>query len=169
MALEAYILVKGYEGTSKKAGHPKGSSIVHSVAHTVDTPIDAIHGALTGRRNHRPIKVSLLIDASVYQYYQSMIDKDKTGTTKLDVELGFFRSDQTNIGLPGKGENGVYYKINLKDAIVVGIDYYMGDTRNNIPGQPPMRQEYLEVTFIYREIHWTYADGNKETMDAWDK
>jgi len=168
MPLEAYIMVKGFEGTSKKAGHPKGASIVHSVSHSVNTPIDAVHGALTGRRNHNPIKVGLLIDASVYQYYQNLIDKDKTGSTKLDVELGFFRSDQTNIGLEGNGENGVYYKINLKDAICVGIDYWMGDSRGNVVGQAPMRQEYIEVTFIYREIHWTYAKGNKESVDKWD-
>jgi type VI secretion system Hcp family effector len=68
----------------------------------------------------------------------------------------------------GKGENGVYYKINLKDAIIVGIEYAMGDTRGNLPGQAPMRQEYIKVTFIYREIHWTFADGNKEAMDKWD-
>jgi type VI secretion system Hcp family effector len=172
MALEAYILVKGFEGTSKKAGHAKGSSIVHTVTHSVQTAVDTSHGVMTGRRNHTPIKVGLLIDASVYQYHQAIIDKDKDGSKRLEVELGFFRSDQTHVGLPGKGENAPYYKIQLKDAVVVGVDYYMGDTRGGTPAQPgqtPLRQEYIEVTFIYREIHWIYTDGNKETMDAWDK
>jgi type VI secretion system Hcp family effector len=169
MSMEAYILVKGFEGTSVKAGHPKQSSIVHSVSHEVVTPADVTHGAFTGRREHRPIKVALLIDASSYQYYQALIDKDKSGAKKLDVELGFFRPDQTNIGIEGKGEAEPYYKIQLKDALVQGILHVMGDTRGAVAGAPPVRTEYIEVTFVYREIHWLYTKGNKETMDAWDK
>ena len=95
MALDAYILIKGFEGTSKKNGHPKGSSIVHAVNHELVTPMDLAHGAVTHRRQHGLMIVEMLIDASVYQIYNALIDKDKDGTKKLDVELGFFRPTRT--------------------------------------------------------------------------
>jgi type VI secretion system secreted protein Hcp len=168
MALDAYILVGGFEGTSKKGGHPAKSSIVHGVQHTVQTPIDSTHGSVTGRRVHAPLVVSMTIDASVYQYYQNVIDKDKDGSKKLDVEIGFYRPNQENIGLWGSGEAKPYFKINLKDAFVSQINFRMPDARAQ-GGAEANRQEYLEVTFVYREIHFLYTNGNKESVDAWDK
>jgi type VI secretion system Hcp family effector len=170
MALDAYVLVTpGFEGTSKKGGHPPKSSIVHSVRHQVNTPIDATHGNVTGRRVHSPIVVAMTVDTSIYQYYQKLIEKDKDGSKTLAVDIGFFRPQQANIGLFGKGETAPYYNIQLKDAYVVSINFVMPDSRAQQGSPDANRQEYVEVTFAYREIHFLFADGNKEAVDQWDK
>jgi type VI secretion system Hcp family effector len=168
-ALEAYILVKGFEGTSAKMGHPKGSTIVHAVSHIVSTPMDVTRGAVTGKRRHQPITVEIPIDASASQYMNALIDKDKDGGKKLDVTLGFFRPNQANIGLAGAGENSPYYKIHLVDAIVTSVEFVMDDTRaTGATAGAASKGEYLRVTFAYRQIEWTYTNGNKQTQDAWD-
>jgi type VI secretion system Hcp family effector len=172
MALEAYILTAGFEGTTKKFGHPAKASIVHSVYHELTTPIDNVHGAVTGRRAHGLLHVELVVDASIHQYYTACIDKDKGGAKKLDVEVGFYRTDQANVGLKGFGEEKTYYKINLKDAFVASITFTMGDRMGGTTANPgsvgTVRSEYIKVSFAYREIHWLYCDGNKEAMDKWD-
>ena len=98
MAIEGYIMCKGgaagdYEGTSKKAGHPKGSSILHSFNQTVETPFDAGHGTTSARRLYKQIVCEIVPDAFIYQYYKDLILKDKDGAKKTQVEFGFFRAE----------------------------------------------------------------------------
>jgi len=168
------MLIKGssdFEGTSKKTGHLKNSSIVHAVYHKLETPVDTAAGAVTHRRQHGLMVVEALIDSSVYQIYNAVIDKDRDGTKKLAVTLQFYRTNQDNIGLWGAGENAPYYKIQLTDAFVTTVEFVMGDTRStsNVGGGAAAgRAEYLRLSFAYRQIEWTYMNGNKGTTDAWD-
>lgn len=175
MALDAYILInqagKAFEGTANKTGFPKGSSIVHAAYHSLETPVDIAHGAVTHRRQHGLLVVEMLIDASVYQIFNAIIDKDKDGSKKVGAEIGFFRPDQANIGLKGFGETKPYYKIIMTDGFIASCEFVMGDTRST--GGPAGaaaagRQEYLKVKFAYRQIEWMYCDGNKSAQDAWD-
>jgi type VI secretion system Hcp family effector len=170
MPFEAYILVDGFEGDSVKNGHPKKSSIVFAIDHGIRKPTDLAHGTISGRREHGAMKVSMVIDSSSYQYYDNLIKTDQSGAKKLNIEIGMFRPDQTNVGIIGNGEAATYYTIQMKDAMVTAIRHVMGDSRGSQAqgaGQP-VRTEYLEVEFVYREIHWTFKKGNKETMDKWD-
>jgi len=170
MPFEAYIKTTGFEGTSVKNGHPKQSSVVFAIDHQIRKPTDLAHGTITGRREHGAMKVSMVIDASSYQYYDNLIKTDQSGAKKLEIEIGMFRPDQTNVGIEGAGEAAPYYKIQMKDAMVTAVRHVMGDSRGTQAqgaGQP-VRTEYLEVEFVYREIHWIYTKGNKETMDRWD-
>ena len=174
MALDACISIKGkaqFEGTSKKAGHLKSSSIVHAVYHEVATPMDLAHGAVTHRRQHGLMTVEMLIDASVYQIYQACIDKDKDGTEKLVVIIQYFRPNQENIGLWGGGENKPYLQHTLTDAFVASVEFVMGDTRASGGAEGAAaagRQEYIKVKFAYRQIEWMYMNGNKAAQDKWD-
>jgi type VI secretion system Hcp family effector len=166
MALEAYILVDGFEGTSKKTGHPAKSSILHKVEYDLVTPTDEVHHTITGNRQHSSVAVELLIDASSYQYWQACIDKDKQDKGKrLKVKLGFFRTNQDNIGLWGAGETKEYYTIELADALVKSVSFRQGDKTQEGGGT---RSEYLRVEFVFRQITWTYMNGNKASTDAWD-
>jgi len=175
MALDACMLIKmngkEFEGTSKKTGHLKGSSIVHSVSHALTTPIDLAAGSVTHRRQHGLFIVESLIDASFYQIYNACIDKDKDGSKKLEVTTQFYRPNQDNIGLWGAGEQAAYLKIVLTDAFVASVEFVMGDTRATgaIAGAAAAgRGEFLRTSFAYRQIEWTYMNGNKATQDAWD-
>jgi len=169
------MLVKGsgkeFEGTSKKTGHLKSSTIVHYVSHDIITPVDVAAGAVTHRRQHGLFTVGHDIDASVYQLYNAVIDKDRDGTKKLEVTLQFYRANQDNIGKWGAGENAPFFKIVLTDAFVTSVGFRMDDTRMTgaIAGSAAAgRGEYLVTAFAYRMIEWTYMNGNKATNDAWD-
>jgi len=175
MALDACMLVKlngkEMEGTSKKTGHLKSSTIVHAVSHDIITPVDIAAGAVTHRRQHGLMVVSHDIDASVYQLYNAVIDKDRDGSKKLEVTLQFYRANQDNIGKWGAGENAAFYKIVCTDAFVTSIGFRMEDTRATgaVQGAAAAgRGEYLITSFAYRQIEWTYMNGNKATQDAWD-
>src|SRR5262249_34377447 len=80
-AFDACILIKQagkeFEGTSKKIGHLKNSSVVYAVSHQIQTPFDPGSGSVTHRRQHGLFQVEMAIDASVYQLYNAIIDKDK--------------------------------------------------------------------------------------------
>jgi len=171
MAFDAAITVKEIAGDSKKVGHPPKSSIVHSVYHSLDTPVDAAHGSVTHRRQHGLMIVELLIDSSSYAYYDAVKTKDTDGSKKLDVMLNFFRTNQDNIGLWGAGEAKPYFTIHLTDAFVATVEFVMDDTRAS-GGEGHAaggRGEYLRVKFAYRQIEWTWMNGNKSAQDAWDK
>ena len=65
----------------------------------------------------------------------------------------------------------MYFTIQMKDAFVASVEYIMGDTRESGGERGAAaggRQEFMRVKFAYREIHWVYANGNKEAMDKWD-
>jgi type VI secretion system Hcp family effector len=173
--LDACILIKQggkeFEGSSKKTGHLKNSSIVHAVYHSITTPVD--HGAVTGRRQHGVMQVDMLIDPSIYQLYNAIIDKDKSGAKKLEVTLQFYRTNQDNIGLWGGGENAPYYKIVLSEAVITSIEFIMNDL-TPAPGTPPgaaaaqRTGELVRVKFAYDKIEWTFMQGNKNTLDSWN-
>jgi len=172
MALDACIAIKGFEGSSKKLGHLKGSSIVHAVVHSVETPIDLAHGSVTHRRQHSLLTVEMVLDPSCYQIYQNVIDKDRDGSKKLDVTLQFYRPNQENIGLWGKGETDAYFTIELADAFIASVEFIMGDTRASgaeAGAAAGGRGEFLRVKFAYRQVTWTFKNGNKSSIDAWDK
>ncbi len=172
MALDACILIKmggkEFEGSSRKTGHLKSSSICTAVSHIITTPLDTTHGAMTGRRQHGLLAAEVLLDPSIYQMYNALIAKDKDGSQRLEVTIQFYRANQDNIGLWGAGENAPFYKITLSDAIIVEIEFGMSNTRGQAgPGQV-MRGEYAVVKFVYRQIEWMFMQGNKAAMDAWD-
>jgi len=171
MALDAAITVKEIPGDSKKAGHPKGSSIVHAVYHSLDTPVDEAHGSVTHRRQHGLMTVEILIDSSSYGYYDFVKTKDTDGSKKLDVTLSFYRTNQDNIGLWGAGETKPYFTIHMTEAFVATVEFVQDDTRasGGAGHAAGGRGEYLRVKFAYRQIEWTWMNGNKTTLDAWDK
>ena len=173
MALDACIAITpGFEGSSKKAGHLKGSSIVHAVVHSVETPVDLAHGSVTHRRQHSLLTVEMVLDPSVYQIYQAVIDKDKDGSKKLAVALAFYRPNQDNVGLWGAGETAPYFTIELADAFIASVEFIMGDVRASgaeAGAAAGGRGEYLRVKIAYRQITWTFKNGNKTSIDAWDK
>ena len=175
MALDPCMLIKmngkEFEGTSKQTGHLKSSTMVHAVQHKIDTPVDIAAGSVTHRRQHGLFLVSHTIDASVYQIYNAVIDKDRDGSKKLEVTLQFYRPNQDNIGSWGAGQNAPFYKIVLTDAFVVSVEFMTDDTRlmGALTGAAAAgRGEYLRTSFAYRQIEWTYMNGNKATQDAWD-
>jgi type VI secretion system Hcp family effector len=174
MALDAAINIKqggkDFEGSSKKVGHPKNSSILHAVYHSLDTPVDLAAGAVTHRRQHGLLVVEMLIDPSAYQIYNACITKDQDGSQKLDVAIQFYRTNQDNIGLWGGGENAPFYKITLTEAFIAGVEFVMGDARATagIAGAASAgRGEFLRVKFAYRAIEWMFMQGNKAAQDSW--
>jgi len=175
MALDACMLIKmngkEFEGTSKKTGHLKSSTIVHAVSHDIITPVDIAQGSVTHRRQHGLMTVSHNIDAAVYQIYNAVIDKDRDGSKKLEVTLQFYRPNQDNVGIWGAGENAPFYKIVMTDAFVTSVGFRMEDVRATgaLAGSAAAgRGEYLITAFAYRQIEWTYMNGNKATQDSWD-
>jgi type VI secretion system Hcp family effector len=170
MAIDPYVMVEKFEGGSVKNGHPKNSSLLFNFTHVVSTPIDPVAGHVTNRRHHELIVADILIDASMYQYYQGIIDKDQDAATKgkFKVEFGFFRTNQPNLGADGSGESAPYLKINLENAFIAHVEFIAGDTRETTgPQAGAGRNEMIRVKFAYDKIMWTYTKGGKSAQDSW--
>jgi type VI secretion system Hcp family effector len=163
------MLTKGMTGSNKRGGHPANSTLISAFSIDVKTPFDEGHHAITQSRVWGVARARAIIDAATFAYYQALIDKDHTDKSKpLEVQFGFFRANQAESGIFGKGENGPYYTIDLKDARVIDVCFRMEDVRDSSKGGGGMLSEYLEVAFIFREITGTYTDGNKTFNDKWD-
>jgi type VI secretion system Hcp family effector len=167
--MHGYILTKGITGSNKRGGMPAGSTLISMCTFDVDTPHDPGHHAITQSRVWGLVHVRMIVDEAAYAYYQALIDKDHTDKSKpLEVELGFYRANQVEVGIHGKGESAPFYKINLKDARIVNLHFKMEDVRDSAKGGGGMLAEYLEMDVIFREITGTYAEGGKTWNDKWD-
>ena len=76
---------------------------------------------------------------------------------QVSVELDFYRISPT-------GEEELYFKITLEDAIIVNIKEYTPLTF--LPDNKPYH-DMEDVSFTYSKITWSYVDGNVEFTDDW--
>jgi hypothetical protein len=124
MAQEGYLLVNGFGGQNTRRGAPKNSSLLYSLVFDVSHPMDASHHVFTGKRFWSTVRAEIPVDASIYQYYQAVVDADNKANP-LAVEVGLYRQNQPTVGVLGFGDDKPYLKVNLVDARVSGVSYSM--------------------------------------------
>jgi type VI secretion system secreted protein Hcp len=163
MALNAYLQIKG-----QKQGQIKGSVTqkgredtirVMAVDHSILSPRDPASGLATGKRIHKPFKITKEVDKASVPLYSALV----TNENLPEWELRFWRPKTTSRS--GSGVEIQYFTIKLTNANVVSIHLVKPNTQD-----PNLHTftDYEEVEFTYQKIEWTWKDGGVTAMDDWE-
>lgn len=117
--------------------------VVDSIDHGIISPRDAASGLPTGKRQHRPVKVTARIDKATPLLFNALINNENLN----EVRLQFWATDST-------GGLSQYFTIELVNASISGIQ--MG------------ARDQIEISFVYQKIIWTWMDGGITAEDDWE-
>ncbi len=137
----------------------KDSILVYQTDHNVHIPRDVHTGLATGQRVHDPFMITKHKDLASPKLYQALASGEKI--TKWELKF-------TAIGT--SGNEYVYFKVQLEDAIIVSIHAYKPLTflKENEP-----YHDMEEVMFTYGKITWISLDEKGSTLaqtdDDWKK
>jgi type VI secretion system secreted protein Hcp len=111
-ALNAYLVLKGQktgeiEGSVKQKGH-EGAIEVISYNHTIVSPRDSASGQATGKRQHKPIILTLELDVDLLRILIGMLEAGE----KLDGSLSVATKKK------GKGTKAEYLEIKMTDVLI---------------------------------------------------
>lgn len=156
-ALNAYLKIKG-----QKSGDIKGSVTqkgrenmirVLAVSHAIVSPRDAASGLPTGKRQHKPMVVTMELDRSTPLLHAALV----TNETLSSVELRFWAPSLK--GQAGVGAETQHYTVKLTNASISEI--------RTIKANDPQAPDTLEVSFTYQKIEWLWTDGGISSSDDW--
>ncbi len=155
MALNAFLTLKGQKqgqinGGVTQKGH-EGSIAVYAVHHEVTSPRDVATGQATGKRQHKPIRITKEIDKSSPLLYKVLV----TNEVLSEVVLKFYA---TNIN----GAEVNSYTIKLANAFIATIDTNMENNKTDPGNKLPVLED---VSFVYQKIDWTWTDGGITSGD----
>ena len=163
MALNAYLKLKGQkQGEIKGSVTQKGREntlLVFAVDHTILSPRDPASGLPTGKREHRPIRITKEVDQASVHLYSALV----TNENLSEWELNFWR--QRTAAKGGAGTEEQYYTIKLTNATVSSIHLVKPNTKDPALHQLP---DYEEVEFSYQKIEWIWTDGGITAEDDWE-
>jgi type VI secretion system secreted protein Hcp len=141
--------------TGQKSGIVKGgvtqkgreySIQVTAVDDEIVSPRDPASGLATGKRQHKPIRVTIDLDPSAPILF-NMLASNETITA---LELKFWRPSPS-------GVETQFYTVKLTNASISDIHTSTDATHTTT----------LDVSFTYQKIQWTWVDGGITGMDSW--
>ena len=157
MAMTSYLTLEGnsqgkIEGDCTQKGHEKWI-LVYGTNHEIEIPRDQHTGLATGQRIHRPFTITKHIDDASPLLYQACA----TGERMKKWELDYNHINE-------KGQEQLYFTVQLENAIVVNIHHYKPLTflDENKP-----YHDMEDVSFTYEKITWSHKVANKEAVDSW--
>ena len=139
-------------GNVHQAGH-ENEILVQSFSHEVTIPRDPQSGQPTGKRVHKPLRVSKRFDKASPLILTALT----TGEVLTSCTLKLFRTSTA-------GAQEHYYTIDLEDAVIVHVHMTMADCQD-----PAMEHStHMEdVYFTYRKITWTHEVSGTSGSDDW--
>jgi type VI secretion system secreted protein Hcp len=159
MALTSYLTLEGQssgsiEGDCTQSGREK-TILVYGVNHSVTIPRDDFTGQPTGQVQHKPLIITKKYDPSSPLLQQMLSTGERTKKWQLDYY-------QIN----DKGQEELYYQVQLENAIVVQIDHIKHNVQD-----PSLKQfhDMEDVYFTYEKITWSHKVANKEASHDWKK
>lgn len=163
MALNAYLKVKGQKqgqikGSVTQKGR-EGTILVFAVDHSIVSPRDSASGQATGKRTHKPFKITKEVDKASVPLYSALVANENLP----EWELNFWRPK--TIGRGGSGVEVQYFTIKLTNANIASIHLVKPNTKDSNLNSFP---DYEEVEFTYQKIEWTWTDGGITAMDDWE-
>lgn len=158
MALNAYLNIVALRqgpiwGSVTQKGR-EGSIAVIAVHHEIVGPRIPGSGRPTGKRIHKPLVITKLVDCASPLLYAVLTSNETIPT----FELRFFTPDP-------KGFEKHHFKICLTNAHISSIQFRMTNTRSKFGLQLPEREE---VAFTYQKISWTWNEGGISADDDWE-
>lgn len=151
-ALNAYLRMKGQKvgdikGSVAKKGREDSIEIL-SLNHEVSMPRDAASGLATGKRQHKPMVLTMELGKATSAIQQAFLDNELLTSVELNV-----------FGPDAKGAETLTYTVKLTNASISAIRL--------LPG--PNDKVVQEVSLTYQKIEWIWRDGNITAMDDWEK
>ncbi len=157
MPMTSYLTLEGknqgkIEGDCTQKGREK-TILVYAVSHQIEIPRDKLTGLPTGQRIHKPLTVTKHTDPATPLLYQACASGEQMKKWQLDY-----------YHINDKGQEELYYQVQLENAIVVSINHYkpMTFVEENKP-----YHDMEEVSFTYEKITWSHKVANKEAIDNW--
>lgn len=121
----------------------------------VTTPREPATGALTGRRQHRPVKIRKRIDKTTPVLLKALCRNEKVEKAVFN----FYRPSPD-----GSGDEEMFYSIELTEGYVDSIEQVSNDAMMSGVEAPPVTEL---VSFVFRNITWTYTNGGVTHTDSW--
>jgi type VI secretion system secreted protein Hcp len=158
MTMPAFLTATGntqgsIEGSCAIKDHAN-KMLINSVSHKIEIPKSPQTGLPTGKRVHGPLMLKKNYDKASPKLFQALC----TGEQFSAVKLEYYR-----VSPAGKEE--LYYTTELKNAIIVSIDYIKVDAVN--PASGPHLDEEV-VSFTYETIIQTWTPDGIEAQDSWN-
>lgn len=120
----------------------------------VNTAREAATGMVTGRRQYGPLAIRKRIDKA-----SPLLVKALTNNEAIEGVFKFFRPNPT-----GDGTEQHFFTVEIKNGHVSAIKQALPNTiTRETSGEPPQE----EVSFVFRDITWTYEDGGITHSDSW--
>ena len=139
-------------GSSAVDGHEE-ECMVQAVEHAIVFPIDPQSGNPTGRRVHRPIVITKVIDKST-----PLLMRACCRSMAINAELTLCRVNSRGVQEP-------YYKYTFSDARIVQIETVMPDARDrSLESITP----YERISIFYRDISEAHLIATTEESDSWE-
>jgi type VI secretion system Hcp family effector len=111
------------------------------------------------RENRRanPLTFTVVFDPAIYHFFNSL------GSNKVFPRfvLDFWRPDPK-----GSGNNEVFYKIILTDAVITSLKRKFGPNAPEAPSQY-RTNGFLDIQLIFQRITWVCGGGGTKAADAW--
>ncbi len=157
MAMVSHLWLTGEKqgpiaGSCDQAGR-ENSILVQALDHEVYIPHDPQSGQPTGKRVHKALKITKVIDESSPLLFQALT----SGERMTDVTLKLYRIDNT-------GTEEHYYTIQLEEAIIVSIQTWIPNCLD--PASEPF-QHMETIGMTYRKIRWTHEAKGLQSDDDW--
>ncbi len=153
-AYQFYMTIDGatqgeFKGESTRHAH-EGEIPCFEFEHQVHVQIDVATGHASGKRQHRPLKVTKQWGAASPQILQALSTNERLN----QVRLQFVKTGDD-------GAEYVYHTVTLVDAAIVDWEAQGGELPNGVTG------EVETVSFSYRRIIWENLDGQTAAEDDW--
>jgi type VI secretion system secreted protein Hcp len=156
-ALTAYMTLSGQKSGAVKGSVTQkgreGSIAIIAMNHEVVSPRDAASGLPTGKRMHKPLSVTMELDQSTPILYNMLTTNENIPT----LELKFWRPSVS-------GVEQQYFTVRLTNANISDIHLVQPNAKNT---DTMHLESYLEVSFTYQKIQWTWADPSTTAADDW--
>lgn len=158
MALNAYLKIVAQRqgpivGSVTQKGR-EGTLQVIAVLHEIVSPRAPGSGRPTGKRTHKPLVVTKVLDRASPLLYNILTSNENISS----FELQFFTPDKAGI-------EKQHFTIRLTNAHISSINFRMPSTRSKFGMQMPEREE---IAFTYQKINWTWNEGGISADDDWE-
>lgn len=151
-----YLFLKGQKSGVIKGGvtvkGQEGAILVDSLSHEILTPRDAATGAASGKRQHKPLVLTVRVDKSWPLLYNVLVNNENLTQVELRVVVP-----------AANGTATVQRKVLLTNANISDIKQYTVDNTNGNGNF-----DALQLSFTYQKIEWDWIEGGISAMDAWE-
>jgi len=154
MAIPAYMKIDGIPGSVTVKGREDTIEVLE-FEHKLYLPIDKDDGSITGTRKHGAIILHKAFDKSSAELFKRVC----TGANVPSIVISWYEIDPT-------GVEKEYYVHTLKDCKISSVRSYMHNVKD------PTKETFVhqeEVCIRYKEITWTFKEGNIQHTDMWDE